>query len=236
MTLHADIPERLPKGPHGLTREQVQASQRQRLLDAVLDVVGERGYAAATVAHVTKAAGVSRTTFYEQFRSKQDAFLTAYDEFGKQFLADIAGVEMTSAAEVLSAAAERLVALGRRRPHAARAFLLEIYAVGEAGVDHRERAMQRAQRRFDAMAAWVRSVDPDLPPLPRFVGRAVVAASWELTAQGVRTSGDTSAETRAALHYVWLLGLTGRPQLSGPLAGTETKRASAGRSKRRTRR
>jgi AcrR family transcriptional regulator len=212
MTLQAETPDRLPKGPHGLTREQVQASQRQRILDAVLDVVGEHGYAAATVAHVTKSAGVSRTTFYEQFRSKQDAFLTAYDEFGKRFLSDMAHLDRTTPAEVLAVAAARLVDLGRTRPLAARAFLLEIHAVGKEGLEHRDRAMDRAEKRFDAVAAWFRSVDPHLPPVPRYVARAIVAASWELTAQAVRTPGDTSAETREALTYVWLLGLTGRPQ------------------------
>ena len=101
-----EVPDRLPKGPHSLTREQVQASQRQRILDAILDVVGEHGYATATVAHVTALAGISRTTFYEQFRSKQDAFLTAYDEFGTRFLADMDAVSAATPAEVLTAAAE----------------------------------------------------------------------------------------------------------------------------------
>jgi len=213
MTGQLEIPERLPKGPHGLTREQVQASQRQRILDAVLDVVGEHGYAGATVAHVTASAGISRTTFYEQFRSKQDAFLTAYDEFGERFLADMDDVSATGPAEVLSAAAERLVDWGRRRPLACRAFLAEIHAVGEEGLEHRDRVMKLAEERFERVAAWVRSVDPSLPPPPRLVGRAVVAASWELTAQAVRTSGDTTADSREALAYIWLLGLTGRPQL-----------------------
>lgn len=201
---------RLPKGPHDLTREQVEASQRQRLLDAVLDVVGERGYAAATVADITTAAGVSRTTFYEQFRNKQDAFLAAYDEFGEGFLAELAGVRGTTPAQALSTAADRLVDWGRRRPAACRAFLVEIHAAGEEGLEHRDRAMTLAEKRFAAVAAWIRSVDPGLPAPPRLVGRAVVAASWELTAQAVRASGDTTAESREALAYVWLLGLTGR--------------------------
>jgi AcrR family transcriptional regulator len=206
------FPDRLPKGPHGLSREQVQASQRERILDAVLDVVGEHGYADATVAHVTSVAGISRTTFYEQFHNKRDAFLAAYDEFGERFLGDIAGAGGSNPLEVLSDAADRLVDWGRRRPHACRAFLLEIHAVGEEGLEHRDRAMQRAEERFEAVAAWVRNVDPSLPAPPRLVGRAIVAASWELTAQAVRTAGDTTADTREALAYIWLLGLTGRPQ------------------------
>jgi hypothetical protein len=73
--------------------------------------------------------------------------------------------------------------------------------------------MQLAEERFELAAAFMRSVDPTLPTPPPLIGRGVVAASWELTAQGVRTPGDTTAETRAALVYMWLLGLTGRPQL-----------------------
>jgi AcrR family transcriptional regulator len=227
MTDPSQILERLPKGPHGLTREQVEASQRQRILDAVLDSVGEHGYASATVTHITASAGISRTTFYEQFRSKEDAFLTAYDEFGARFLADIAGVPATSPAEALSAAAERLVDWGRTRPLACRAFLVEIHAVGEEGLAHRDRVMKLAEDRFDAVAAWVRGADPGLPPPPRLVGRAVVAASWELTAQAVRTSGDTTDETREALAYIWLLGLTGRPRGDVVSADSEPKEETA---------
>jgi AcrR family transcriptional regulator len=215
MSLQAEIPERLPKGPHGLSREQVQASQRQRILDAILDVVGERGYAAATVADVTTAAGVSRTTFYEQFANKQEAFLAAYDEFAGSFLADVASTPTTTPLETLTGAAERLVDWGRRRPLACRAFLLEIHAVGPAGLAHRDSVMALAERQFEIVAAWVRRVDPSLPAVPPVAGRAVIAASWELTAQAARTSADTTAQSREALAYVWLLGLTGEPKLSG---------------------
>ena len=123
-------------------------------------------------------------------------------------------VTATSPAEVLSAAAERLVNWGRTEPNACRAFLLEIYSVGEAGFQHRDQAMLLAEELFDRVVAYLRSVDPSLPAPPRLVGRAVVAASWELTAQAVRTARDTSSETREALAYVWLLGLTGSPRIS----------------------
>src|SRR3954462_5974198 len=54
-------------------------SQRGRMLDAMAAAVAEKGYAATTVADVIKRAGVSRKTFYEQFRDKEDCFLAAYD-------------------------------------------------------------------------------------------------------------------------------------------------------------
>ena len=52
-----DEPRRLPRGRHALAPEQVQADQRQRLVDAVPRVVAERGYEAMSVADVGKAYG-----------------------------------------------------------------------------------------------------------------------------------------------------------------------------------
>jgi AcrR family transcriptional regulator len=69
----------LPHGRHHLSRELVRASQRGRILDAMADVVSEKGYAAATVGDVTARAGVSRKTFYEQFEDKQSCFLAGFD-------------------------------------------------------------------------------------------------------------------------------------------------------------
>ena len=75
------IPRVLPRGPHRLAREVVEASQRGRLLDAMARVVAEKGYGAASVADVIARAGVSRQTFYVHFRDKLDCFLAAYDTF-----------------------------------------------------------------------------------------------------------------------------------------------------------
>ncbi|MGN6723113.1 MAG: TetR/AcrR family transcriptional regulator [Marmoricola sp.] len=211
MTTQRVAPSRLPRGPHGLSADEVQASQRQRILDAAMDVVGERGYPAATVADITTAAGVSRTTFYALFSNKLEAFLAAYDQFGESFLADMEHTPTATPVDTLAAAGERLVEWGRKRPLACRAFLLEIYAVGEVGLQRRERMMDLAVELFERVAAWVRTVDPSVPEPPRLVGRAMAAASWELTSQAVRQPGDTTADSREALTYLWLFGLTGRP-------------------------
>lgn len=49
-------------------------SQRERILRALADVMAEYGYTATSIAQILKRAGVSRETFYEQFRSKEDCF------------------------------------------------------------------------------------------------------------------------------------------------------------------
>jgi AcrR family transcriptional regulator len=70
---------RLPAGRHGLPREFVVQNQRERIVTALVDTVAERGYNATTVAHITKAASVSRRTFYEHFADKEACFLAAYE-------------------------------------------------------------------------------------------------------------------------------------------------------------
>jgi AcrR family transcriptional regulator len=70
--------DRLPPGRHGLPREFVAENQRERLLNGVVDAVAEHGFNATTIGRITDAAKISRRTFYEYFRGKEDCFLAAY--------------------------------------------------------------------------------------------------------------------------------------------------------------
>src|SRR4051812_29126312 len=71
--------QQLPSGRHSLSREQVLASQRGRMLEAMASATAEKGYVHTTVGDVVKRAGVSRETFYEQFSGKEDCFIAAFD-------------------------------------------------------------------------------------------------------------------------------------------------------------
>ncbi|ATL66543.1 TetR/AcrR family transcriptional regulator [Nocardia terpenica] len=69
---------RLPPGTHGLDPADVVHSQRMRMYFGVLEAVSERGYAAVTVADIVARANVSRRTFYQQFRGRDDCFAAAF--------------------------------------------------------------------------------------------------------------------------------------------------------------
>ena len=69
----------LPGGHHGLSREQILESQRERLLAAMAHEVSTRGYRATTITEVVKFASVSTRDFYEVFESKEACFLAAFD-------------------------------------------------------------------------------------------------------------------------------------------------------------
>jgi AcrR family transcriptional regulator len=69
----------LPAGRHGLSREQVVLNQRERLIGGLVEAVTEHGYNAVTITHITKVARVSRRAFYENFPSKEDCFIAAFE-------------------------------------------------------------------------------------------------------------------------------------------------------------
>src|SRR5262245_41468079 len=75
----AEVVRELPRRAHALPRRAVRESQHWRMIEAITEAVGKRGYADASVADVIELAGVSRRTFYEHFRDKEDCFLTAYE-------------------------------------------------------------------------------------------------------------------------------------------------------------
>jgi AcrR family transcriptional regulator len=61
-------------------REHVSDIQRARMLAAMVEIVGERGAGGVTVAHVVARSSVSRRTFYEIFKDREDCFLAAFDD------------------------------------------------------------------------------------------------------------------------------------------------------------
>jgi AcrR family transcriptional regulator len=52
--------------------------QRERLIEAMVRLCANRGYRGTSVARLVAEAGVSRATFYEHFRDRDDCFLTVY--------------------------------------------------------------------------------------------------------------------------------------------------------------
>ncbi|MGO4618128.1 TetR/AcrR family transcriptional regulator [Nocardia sp. 2YAB30] len=147
MTESATSAHQLPRGRHGLPRELVIASQRERILIATAQAMAENGYVGTSVAAILKRAGVSRETFYEQFRSKEHCFDAAYERAVQMLLdriADANGGEEDSAASKEWDAMARMDRIFRAYlqhliddPASARLFLVEVFAVGSAAISRR---------------------------------------------------------------------------------------------------
>ncbi|WP_323137961.1 TetR/AcrR family transcriptional regulator [Nocardia sp. alder85J] len=138
----AGITRQLPRGRHGLSRETVIASQRERILGAMAAAMAENGYVGTSVATIIKRAGVSRETFYEQFRSREDCFEAGYQRAVEIMLTRTGAARRTEAAA--GTPAQRLDRLLRAyldaladEPTYARLYLVEVYAVGSKAIARR---------------------------------------------------------------------------------------------------
>lgn len=130
----------LPRGRHGLTRAEVAASQRRRVLEAMAETVAEHGYVRTSVADVVARAGVSTKTFYQQFRDKEDCFLAAYDA-GVEVLIDVMRAALEPATDDPLTRFERALraylTLLATETAFARTFLIEVYAAGPRALERR---------------------------------------------------------------------------------------------------
>lgn len=71
---------KMPPGRHLVPPDFVAQNQRERMLLATAELVAERGYQKTTIELIAKTARVALSTFYEQFSSKEECFLVAFDE------------------------------------------------------------------------------------------------------------------------------------------------------------
>lgn len=123
-------------------REQSRARQRLRLSLAMIDCVGEGGYRSTRVADVIVRAGVSRKTFYEHFGNKEDCLLETYDLIAAEAMRRVeeAYREAKGWPARVETAIHALFDAAIANPGALRLSLIEIAAVGPAGIARRERS------------------------------------------------------------------------------------------------
>ncbi len=142
-----DAPRRLhqlPSGRHGLSRSFVAANQSERILSAVAQAAAELGYAEMSVEAIIARAGVSRRTFYEHFRNKEDAFLAAYDAVVRQQARHIrrAYLKETTVRERLRAGIRAYMQFMASEPEFARMCIAEVLAAGPRAIARRNEAMR----------------------------------------------------------------------------------------------
>jgi AcrR family transcriptional regulator len=188
--------EQLPSGRHGLSREEVRASQRGRMLVGMASAAAEKGYVKTTVGDVIKRAGVSRETFYEHFSGKEDCFIAAFDAGVGVLLASTGG----TVAEATGAEGDPLARLDRvlgtylgllaEQPDFARVFLVEVFAAGPRAIERRA----KMQQRFVAAIAAIFGVEPGDENW--FACEALVAATSSLVTSRI---GAGHPEQLAAL-------------------------------------
>jgi AcrR family transcriptional regulator len=161
----------------------VARSQRERALDAAVDVVAEKGDAATTVADLTREAGISRTTFYEMFADKEACFLAAYDVAADVLARRVAAAFETEPAWPARARAglEALLESLAEEPAIARLALVDFGAAGPAAQRRYRAALQRMTPLFDEG----RDFAPEGRRLPPNTSRMAIGAVVGLIAEEI---------------------------------------------------
>src|SRR3954467_4533468 len=220
------VGERLPRGRHRLTREQVVGSQRARIFRAMAETMARKGYAATSVSEVLRAAGVSRETFYEQFTSKDDCFIAAFEAAVESVLGAMVEARAASGPPVdrFSRGLRAYLDALADDPAFARMLLIEVYAAGPVAMQRRGELQQRFVDALDATLGARTAAD-------RFANEALVAMVSSMVTARLAV-GDVDG--LRALHRP-VMQLVRRPPRRGapasPRARCATSAASTGRSR-----
>lgn len=151
-----------------------RVSSRETLAEAACELFLEHGYAATSVADITRRAGVSRSSFFNYFDSKADVVWSGLDERIARFERDLA--EGSDAASALRAIAKdfvpdalvlALVHAGAmhldeelerdaavRQAHIARAIAARLHADGVAALEAQVRGAAIGGAVLAAIRAW----------------------------------------------------------------------------------
>lgn len=164
---------RLAGGPRGLRPDEVARNQKSRLEGAMIEAVARHGFASTTVRELVTLAGVSKSTFYEHFESKEDCFLVAFDQVVAEFTEQVEQA-YNGAGDMrgrLVAALGRFMDLVVERPEAAAFATVDSLTLGTAGIAHRERAWQA----FEQMARQYFLNAPSKEEVSDLAVRAIIA-------------------------------------------------------------
>jgi AcrR family transcriptional regulator len=138
--------------------------QRARILQAMVEVVAERGFANVSVKLVTGRAGVSTRTFYQEFEHLRDCFLAVLDlalERTGGLITQAFACEERWQDGVLGALASLLV-LFDSEPLLTRVWFVEALAAGSWALKRREQIV--GMLRATIVEHWVtRGVEPPDP-------------------------------------------------------------------------
>jgi AcrR family transcriptional regulator len=116
------------------------------MLDAIVELVASQGYAQTTVGSVAATAGVSRTTFYEQFDSKADCFRAAYDDVTGDMIGAMVAASVAAGddpRERLAGGIDAYLRWSAEHPAAATAFVVAVHTAGPQALDQRGEVMRR---------------------------------------------------------------------------------------------
>jgi AcrR family transcriptional regulator len=159
-------------------REGADSEARERIIEAMLEACGERGYRKATVADAIQRCGSHRVQFYRHFANKADCYTAAHEGWIERVCEALLA---TGRAERgwrpgLRAALRELARFARERPALARGLLVEAQVAGGPVLAKRKEALERLSRAVDSARRETESRHDPPPVTATFMIGAIEGA------------------------------------------------------------
>jgi AcrR family transcriptional regulator len=178
--------EKLRPGP-GRTREEVRSHQKERLRNALIELVAESGFAGLTVRALSRTSGVSTRTFYAHFPNLEECFACTYGAIVREMRARLV-FHALCAHDGEDALGGQLRALFATVAHNTAAAKLALFDALDGGP-----AMQRQAEATTAVleAQLSESLDPSSRPSAPPITAAV---EFALRTRATGLAGDDAVE------------------------------------------
>jgi AcrR family transcriptional regulator len=150
-------------------------SHRERILHTVVSITSEHGYAALSIPSISKTAGISNVTFYENFKDKDHALLSAFDEATQKarLKASKAFLGAPTWPKAARATLKALLEMVAEDPIFARLAFFDILTGGAA-------AIERAEESLDTFQEMLRPGFQAHPEVPLVIGEAIIGGLWNV--------------------------------------------------------
>ncbi len=198
----------------------VAASHRDRLFVALYRVVYAKGYSATSVSDIVAAAGVSLSTFYDNFEGKESAFLAASDFGIEQAFAAVRhaweGKEPAGWPAQVRAGMRELLAFLSSEPQWTYVAMVEIFAAGARARARRDRTIAL----FTELVEPGRAIKPSVTPV---IVEALGGAVYSLMYSQIRNHGaERLPEILPTTVFVLLAPFIGNRDAAMVAAGRKT--------------
>ncbi len=170
------------------TRERAASPERERIVEALIEIAAERGYAETTIELILERAGLDRPAFDRHFRGKYDCFLSAWQEMNEGCMREM--LEAFNSQEEwpdrLRAVACEIVENLRNDPGRA-SFAVEVLSAGDAARARRDMTMRVIASLIDAG----RNEMDDPESVPHTTAEALAGSAYgQVYAKVVRGEAD----------------------------------------------
>jgi AcrR family transcriptional regulator len=184
--------------------EEVARNQRGRLQGAMVEAVARQGFADTTLRELVSLAGVSKSTFYEHFESKQDCFLSTFDDINREVgrRVDKAFEEPGDLRQRMTAGVTTLLDVIAEEQAAATLVTVDSLTLGAAAVPHRD----RSSAHFEELIRRGFEQSPSTRPLTDLTARGIVAGLRNTAYHHLREGRGGELPAAAGPIVEWILG------------------------------